>query len=247
MFESDRAQAVRGLIADYVRSPSLRHIRDQDMIGKLFGQIMKAIDHEPSIWRKWQGQRDGFIEAAAPYWIPADDLRDFLNRLPGPSLTLTDVEQRVRAANEAPYVTHYDKDLREGCQALYQREKAQGTEMAAIVGALEDFVYVEGTLLQQRKAAARQRQIDEERLALERRFLAGADCKWISIQKSSALYCRKNGRALRRTTSACHRRSLMSWWPTVVCLSQNVSMVEKFGTDGRLTAHSPRYRPTTTT
>lgn len=208
MFETDRAQTVRRLIAEHVRSPSLRHIRDHEMIGKLVGQIMKAIDHEPSVWRKWQGQRDGFIETAAPYWIPAEDLRDFLNGLPGPALTTTDVEQRVRAVNEAPYATHRDEDLRPGCEALYQREKADGTELAAIVGALEDHVYLEGARLQAAKAAARQQQLEEERLALEARFLAGADSKWIAIQKSAALYCRKNGRAFRLTPTKDKRFEL---------------------------------------
>jgi hypothetical protein len=197
MFDSDRAGAVRRLVTSYLRSPSVSHMRDPHSIDQLVEQILGAIDREPSVWRKWLGERETFLEAAAPYWLPLEDLRDFLNGLPGPPLTLTDVEQRVRAINEAPFTSRRDEELRPGCEALYAREKAEGTELAAIVGALEDFVYFEGLKLEAARADARRQRIEDERLALEQRFLSGADCKWTAIQRSPELYTRINGRAYR--------------------------------------------------
>lgn len=40
------------------------------------------------------------LESAACCWIPIADLRETLNRLPGPQLTLTDVTQRLAALEE---------------------------------------------------------------------------------------------------------------------------------------------------
>ncbi len=197
MFDSDRVGAVRRLVTGYLRSPSISHMRDVHSIDQLVEQILGAIDREPSVWRKWLGERETFLEAAAPYWLPLEDLRDFLNGLPGPRLTLTDVEQRVRAINDAPFTSRRDEELRPGCEALYAREKAEGTELAAIVGALEDFVYFEGLKLEAARAEARRQRIEDERLALEQRFLSGADCKWTAIQRSPELYTRINGRAYR--------------------------------------------------
>ena len=36
-----------------------------------------------------------------------------------------------------------------------------------------------------------------ERLALERRFLSGADCKWTPLEGSKEVFMRRNGRAFR--------------------------------------------------
>jgi hypothetical protein len=68
--------------------------------------------------------------------IPAEDLQAYLNRLPGPALTLTDVRQRLRALWEEPWETYPNEELKNGCHSLYAAEKAQGTEFIAIVGAL---------------------------------------------------------------------------------------------------------------
>lgn len=197
MFDSERVGAVRRLVTNYLRSPSVSHMRDPHSVDQLVEQILGAVDREPSVWRKWLEERETFLEAAAPYWLPLEDLRDFLNGLPGPPLTLTDVEQRVRAINDAPFTSRRDEELRPGCEALYAREKTEGTELAAIVGALEDFVYFEGQKLEAARADARRRRIEDERLALEQRFLSGVDCKWTAIQRSPELYTRINGRAYR--------------------------------------------------
>jgi len=46
------------------------------------------------------------------------------------------------------------------------------------------------------------KRVEEERIALQRRFLAGADCKWTSIEKSKELYRRINGRSYRLSPTA---------------------------------------------
>lgn len=77
-------------------------------------------------------------KAASSCWIPVEDLQAFLNTLPGPPLTKTDIEQRLRSIWEESY-TGYPKDnLKDECLSLYLAEKAQGIEMRAIIGALQE-------------------------------------------------------------------------------------------------------------
>jgi hypothetical protein len=126
-----------------------------------------------------------------------DDLRQFINGLPGPKLTTTDVAQRLRAINEEPYNLYPDEDLREGCLTLYAAETAEGTEFPAIIGALPEYVEQETERRRLAFETVRRERIAEEKEALERRFFSGADCKWTPIQGSKALYTRLNGRAYR--------------------------------------------------
>lgn len=197
MFGPERSHAVRRLIFEYVRSPSLRHLRDPNSIDRFAEQIVRAIDGEPSVWRKWERQREDLLRAAALCWLPLEDLRAFLNGLPGPKLTSTDIAQRLRAIHEEPYNSYPNEALREGCLALYARELADGTELPAIIGALQEFVETETERLRLVfEATWRQRQ-KEERDALEQRFLAGADCKWTALGASKDVFTRKNGRAYR--------------------------------------------------
>ena len=208
MFDDNRAITVRRLIFDYVRSPSLRHVRDPHSVGALADQIMKAIDREPSVWRKWEGQRETLLRSAACCWIPVGDLRDFLNGMPGPVLTLTDVSQRLRSFQEEPYASFPNDELQEGCSALYERVKAEGTELPAIIGALQEYVEAEEERLRKAREDAWRKRQEEERQALEQRFLTGADCKWTPIQKSRDLYTRINGRAYRLAPSKDKRWEL---------------------------------------
>jgi hypothetical protein len=106
MFDNERKAAVIDLLFEYVRSPSLRHMRDPRSIGKLAERIVTAIDREPSVWRKWEGEREALARAAADCWVPVEDLQSFLNAMPGPRLTLTDVAQRLRAMHEEPYSSY---------------------------------------------------------------------------------------------------------------------------------------------
>ena len=95
--ENDKLYAVVSNLADYVKSPSLRHIRDPHSLHRLAKEILRTVDRASSVWGKWEGSREDVAKAAGPCWIPTEDLLAFLNRLPGPPLTTTDVVQRQRA------------------------------------------------------------------------------------------------------------------------------------------------------
>jgi hypothetical protein len=84
--ESDRFYAVTSKLADYVKSPSLRHIRNPQSLLRLAQEIVQAVDRANSVWGKWEGKSEELAKAAAACWIPTDDLRAFLNGLPGPAL-----------------------------------------------------------------------------------------------------------------------------------------------------------------
>lgn len=191
----DRLYAVASILFDYVKSPSLRHMRDPNSVHKVSRDIVRALDGASSVWKKWESQREEVVQAAAPCWIPVEELQAFLNTLPGPPLTKTDVEQRLRAIWEEPH-TNYPKDaLKDGCIALYQSEKADGTEMRAIIGVLQEHIEREEDRLRHEQEQSYRRWREEERIKLEQRFLSGADCGWTQIEKSDAFYCRRNGRS----------------------------------------------------
>lgn len=195
--ENARRYAVLKKLVAYVKSPSLKHIRDPHSLQLLAEEIVQVVDQASSVWTKWEGRRDDVIKAAAPCWVPMDELRDWLNRLPGPTLTLTDVAQRLRTVWEEPYNSYPKEALKAGCLALFEAEKAQGTDMPAIIGALQDHIEVEEERLRrEHEAAYRQSRLDEQ-ARLEQRFLAGADSGWIHVQGSKDFFCRKNGRAFR--------------------------------------------------
>lgn len=46
---------------------------------------------------------------------PLEDLRAFLNELPGPVLTITDVAQRMRAFEDEDYFSYPKEELQPGC------------------------------------------------------------------------------------------------------------------------------------
>jgi hypothetical protein len=112
-------------------------------------------------------------------------------------LTKTDVEQRLRAIWEEPYTTYPKDDLKDGCLSLYNTEKAEGTEMRAIIGALQEHIEREEERLRHEQEENYRRWKEEERVRLEERFLSGADCGWTRVEKSEAFYCHHNGRAFR--------------------------------------------------
>ena len=53
MFFDKRTDAIGRLIARHVASPSLRHVRDPKTIHELARDIVREIDQEPTVWRKW--------------------------------------------------------------------------------------------------------------------------------------------------------------------------------------------------
>ncbi len=197
MSEDERVWAVRQLLFDYVKSPSLRHIRDPHSVIRLAQQIVKAIGRGNSIWKKWDGQREVLLKSALGCWVPIEDLRDFLNRMPGPALTTTDVVQRLKAFEEEEFYSYPKEELQAGCLALYTKEKAEGTELSAIIGLLREYVEREEERLRNEQNQRHQEWRERDRVAREQRLLSGADCGWTQLPKSLHWYCRKNGRTYR--------------------------------------------------
>jgi len=195
--ETDRTRVIAGKLFEYVKSPSLRHIRDPQSIQRLAQEILKAVDRAGSVWEKWDGAREKVAKAAGPCWIPKEDLSEFLNRLPGPPLTSTDVVERQRAFYAEPYASYPNDELQAGCLAIYEAEKAQGTELTAIIGALQTYIELEEERLRNEQQIRYRRSQETERIRLQQRFLAGADSGWTKIENSKAFYCRRNGRAFR--------------------------------------------------
>jgi hypothetical protein len=195
--ENSRLYALISKLANYVSSPSLKHIRDSENIHKLAEDILKTVDRSGSNWTKWEGHREDIARSAAPCWVPIEDLTTFLNSLPGPPLTRTDVAQRLRAIWEEPYSQYPNDALKASCNEIYVAEKAAGTEMSAIIGALQEHVDLEEQRLALERAESYRRNREEERVRLQQRFLSGADCGWTPVDHSAGLFCRRNGRAFR--------------------------------------------------
>ena len=80
----DRQYAGASILFDYLKSLSLRHLRDPHSVHKVPREIVKALDGASSVWKKWETPREEVAHAAAPCWIPVEDLQVFLNMLPGP-------------------------------------------------------------------------------------------------------------------------------------------------------------------
>jgi hypothetical protein len=124
-------------------------------------------------------------------------MRDFLNGLPGPPLTMTDVAQRLKGFEEEEYFEHPKEELQAGCLAIYEKEKAEGTELPAIIQLLREHVENEEDRLRTEQEESYRRWREEDRVAREQRLLSGADCGWTQLQKSPNWYCRMNVRTYR--------------------------------------------------
>jgi len=196
MMEDERVSAVKHLLSEYVRSPSLKHIRDPYSLAKLAGEIVKRIDQRSSIWGKWDGQREVLIKSAVGCWVPIDDLRDFLNEMPGPRLTSTDIGQRLKAAELESYESSKE-ELQAGCLAIYETERAAGTELPAIIQRLREHVDLEEDRLRVEQQERYRKFQEDEQTERERRLLSGADCGWTQLGKLECWHCRANGRTYR--------------------------------------------------
>jgi hypothetical protein len=194
--EDDRVWAVKQILFDYLKSPSLRHMRDPHSVGRLAQEIVKRLDRGNTIWRKWDSQRETLLKSATACWVPVEDLRDYLNGMPGPKLTTTDVAERLRLVEEAQYETPTD-DLRASCRELYDLEKTEGTELPAIISRLKDHVTDGEVRLRTERQDQYKKMREEQRAAQEQRLLSGADCNWTQLRNSKNWYCRKNGRTYR--------------------------------------------------
>lgn len=197
MIDDDRVDVVKGLLFEHMKSPSLRHIKDPYVVIKLAQTIVKKLDRGNSAWTKWNGPREQLVKSATACWVPAADLRDHLNRMEGPILSTSDVEQRLRAFAEERYSDFPRDELQPGCLALYEAEKAEGTEMPAIIGALQEHVEREEERLRMEQAARYEELKRREKAAAEQRLLSGADCKWTPWPNTKDQYCRANARLFR--------------------------------------------------
>lgn len=207
--ETERLWAIKRALFEYVKSPSLKHVRDPNSVHKLATEILRSVDQASSVWRKWDGVRDNVARAAACCWLPIEDLRAFLNELPGPELTLTDVNQRLRAIwEEAAFNGYPNDDVKDGCTSLYVSERAAGTEMMAIIGAIQEFIETEEERLRIEREARYHQSQEEERVRQQQMFMAGADTPWIRVGTSKDLFCRKNGRSFRISQGKDKRWSL---------------------------------------
>lgn len=207
MSEDARVGEVRRMIYDYVRSPSLRHIRDGFALTKLASEVVLSIDRGNSIWKKWDGHRELFLEACLRCWIPIPALLEALNDLPGPKLTKTDVEQRMRRMEEDTGEYAWDRQ-RDFCLEIFERERAEGTELIAIAALItQELVLLEEREREEQREAYRKRQ-EQDRLDREYRLLSGADIGWTQIAGSLAWYCRVNARTFRLVPTANKRWSL---------------------------------------
>lgn len=197
MGADERVLQVTELLVEYAQSPSLRHIRHHGSLQKLAQEIVARLDRGDSIWTKWYGRRDSVAKSAIGCWIPLSDLRDFLNRMPGPKLTLTDVSQRMAALEQEDPYFYPKPELQEGCLAIYEGEKSEGTDLPAILGLLRGHVELEEqSAVLERERSYRQAR-DKARTDREQRLQSGADCGWTQVDGSRCWYCRKNGRAYR--------------------------------------------------
>jgi hypothetical protein len=194
--EDERIWAVKDLLFDYLKSPSLRHMRDPHSVHKLAQQIVKRIDQRHSIWGKWDDLREALLKSAVGCWVPIEDLKGFVNRMPGPSLTVTDVAQRFKAFEDEGY-SYPNEELQPGCLALYEKEKEHGTELPAIIGLLREHVEREEDRISTQRREEYERFREEDRVAREQRLLSGADCKWTQLRGSQHWYYRANGRTYR--------------------------------------------------
>ena len=176
MNEDERIWAVKGLLFYDVKSPSLRHIRDPHSITRLAQEIVRRIDRNNSIWGKWDGQRELLLKSAVGCWIPLEAMRDFLNRMPGPPLTMTDVAQRRKAVWEEEHDRYPNEQFQPGCLALFEREMADGTELPAIIELLRDHVDQEEKRIRIEQRESYQQYREQDRMSREQRLLSGADC-----------------------------------------------------------------------
>lgn len=199
MIADDRIRAVQVVLSEYVRSPSLRHLRDPHSLLRVAKDIVKCLDREHRIWQKWTAEREALLKSTVGCWIPIETLREFLNGLPGPPLTMTDVGQRLRVFEEEPYSNCPDEGLRDGCLSIFSTEKAEGTELPAIIGILSEYIEGERERIRLERTTQYKRMRAQEREDAEHRLFSGADCGWTQIGKVPVWYCRKNGRAFRLT------------------------------------------------
>ncbi len=81
------------------------------------------------------------------------------------------------------------EELKDGCLALYNRERAEGTELPAILSMLREHVEQEEARLRKEREEQWQKVRLQEQEAREARLQSGADCKWTQMRGSKLWYC----------------------------------------------------------
>lgn len=114
------------------------------------------------------------------------------------SITKNDTSRAFSISNSTRWYSHANEELKAGCLAVYEAEKAQGAELPAIIGTLQEHIELEEERLSRQREETYRPNQEEERIRLQQRVLAGADCGWTQIEKSEAFYCRRNRRASPR-------------------------------------------------
>ena len=206
--DEDHSHRDYRLIWEHTQSPSIRHMRDPKVLDRLVRDIVAVFTERRAIWRKWSEEREKFVLSlqAGHCWAPIDDIGTYLNEMPGPILTPVDVEQRLRdqdALWEIPEV-----DLREWCEAFYLDEESRGTELPAIIHAMQDYVAAEHVRRMNHERDERRRRRDEVQKTKEYLFYSGADCGWTRLGESPDRVCRINGRLYRVEITGTKRRHL---------------------------------------
>lgn len=181
------------MLGDYVRSPSLAHLRSAHALDRLASEIVRQLDMPTRLWAKWGGSREDLVRASCPCWIPLADLAASLNELPGPKLTLSDVSGRLQILQDELGEWPDDR-WHAGCEAIFNEERLQGTEIMACVVRIRSFIEDEEARFLRENDQRYKERVAAEKASLEALFLAGADCKWTPVQSSTTIYCRMNGR-----------------------------------------------------
>ena len=70
MTDDARIWTVVRIIAKYVQSPSLRHVRHHDQLRKVAAEIIKELDRGANpMWTKWDSNRDAIARAACGHGV----------------------------------------------------------------------------------------------------------------------------------------------------------------------------------
>jgi len=172
MTEDERLHEIVRILCQYSARPPLKFPTEAE-IPNLAKKILKTACGPTSLWTKWGKDREEVVNRAADVWVPLDDLRDALNKLPGERLTPIDVEQRINALRYSGYSRGPDEELKEGSFTAYAEEKANGTEFIAILGWLEEWTWgAEGSLRRKREDERRKR-VEQDKRTAEARLRSG--------------------------------------------------------------------------
>ena len=196
MTEDDKLHEIARILYEYSARPPLKFPSEAE-IPKLAKKILNTAYGPTSLWTKWDKDREELVSRAVDVWVPLDDLRDALNRLPGERLTPTDVEQRIYALRHeySGYTRGPDEELKEASFAAYAEEKATGTEFIAILGWLEEWTWGAEERLRRKREEERRERVEQDKRNAEARLRSGADCPWTAAAGFADLHCRKNARS----------------------------------------------------